>query len=212
MIKTIIVDDHCLFADALKDILNQDEEIVVKGTALNGKEALRLCREYLPDIVLMDIKMPESDGLQATKAIRGSFPDIKIVMLTTFEDDDHIIEAFLNGACGYIVKDVKPEEFISAIKCIHKGFYVMHQSVHAFILTQIQKVAQKKHEKHSVELKPEDIEIIKLLSTGKSNKEISQLMNYSEGTIKNRISELIKKTGVNDRTHMVVYALKNDII
>lgn len=211
MIRVIIADDHSLFAESLQLMLQQDNGIVVEGIALNGKEAVELCMELLPDLVLLDIRMPEYTGIEAAKIIKSFCPNTKVVMLTTFEDFENITKSFINRIDGYILKDVKSNELIMAVKCISCGFQVIHGAAGNFLQDEFIRLSNS--EVHQLQqLKTEDIKIIKYISDGKSNREIGELMNYTEGTIKNRVSKLIELFEAKDRTQVVVYALKNNLI
>ncbi|HOH89515.1 MAG TPA: response regulator transcription factor [Bacillota bacterium] len=211
MIRVIIADDHSIFAESLQLMLQQDNDIAVEGIALNGKDAVTLCMELLPDLVLLDIKMPGYNGIEAAKIIKNTFPDIKIAILTTFEDFENITQAFINGINGYILKDITSKELVLAVKCIICGFQVMHGPAGEFLQREFIRLSNNMGYQQQ-QLKDEDIKIIKLISDGKSNREIGELMNYTEGTIKNRVSRLIELFEVKDRTQVVVHALKNNLI
>ncbi|HNR04437.1 MAG TPA: response regulator transcription factor [Bacillota bacterium] len=211
MIRVIIADDHSIFAESLQLMLQQDNDIAVEGIALNGKDAVTLCMDLLPDLVLLDIKMPGYNGIEAAKIIKNTFPDIKIAILTTFEDFENITQAFINGINGYILKDITSKELVLAVKCIICGFQVMHGPAGEFLQREFIRLSNNMGYQQQ-QLKDEDIKIIKLISDGKSNREIGELMNYTEGTIKNRVSRLIELFEVKDRTQVVVHALKNNLI
>jgi len=212
LIKVIIADDHALLAESLQFMLEQDKDIKVIGIAQNGNEVIAMCKEYQPDLVLMDIKMPGCSGLQATESLKKACPDIKIVILTTFESKKNILKGLVNKIDGYILKDIRPQELIMAVKCIEQGFMVMDGSIKGVLkdIAETGKAGSKCTEAGA--LKPEDIEIIKLISDGKNNREIAEVLNYSEGTIKNRVSRILKIYSVNSRTELVVFSLKNGII
>lgn len=211
MIRVIIADDHSIFAESLQLMLQQDNDIAVEGIALNGTDAVALCMELLPDLVLLDIKMPGYNGIEAAKIIKNTFPDTKIAILTTFEDFENITQAFINGIDGYILKDTTSKELVLAVKCIICGFQVMHGPAGEFLQREFIRLSNNMGYQQQ-QLKDEDIKIIKLISDGKSNREIGELMNYTEGTIKNRVSRLIELFEVKDRTQVVVHALKNNLI
>ncbi len=211
MIKIVIADDHALLAESLQFMLKQDKDIKVVGIAQNGNEAIAMCKEHKPDLVLMDIKMPGCSGLQATGSLKQACPEIKIVILTTFESKKNILQGLINEVDGYILKDIRPEELIMAVKCIEQGFIVMNGSIKG-ILRDIAETGKTGDKRLEAALKPEDIEIIKLISDGKNNREIAEVLNYSEGTIKNRVSRILKIYNVNSRTELVVFSLKNGII
>jgi len=223
MIRTIIADDQLLLREMLKAMLLQDKEIEVLGCTGNGIEAINLCRLYRPDIILMDIRMPEMDGLKALSSIKKAYPKTKVVMLTTFEDTENITEAYINGADGYILKDIKPELLILAVKCIYNDLFIMCKSAHSFLSRQFNLMFAQKVpisaagepgalQSEIIELDKTDINIIRCLADGYNNKDIAETLNFSEGTVKNRISRILGLTGLKDRTQLVVYALKNNLI
>lgn len=217
MIKVAIADDQTLLRDMLKIMLVQDREIEVVACASNGDEAVNACEKYRPNLVLMDIRMPEVDGIDALTMIKRKYPEIKVIMLTTFEDENSIVEAYMNGADGYILKDVEPHVLVLAVKCIHTGLFVMHQSVHQFMIKQFRisidsRISLACTESEEAELDRTDRAILRLLAEGCNNREIANSLNFSEGTVKNRISGLLSTTGLKDRTQLAVFALKNNII
>jgi DNA-binding NarL/FixJ family response regulator len=220
MIKIAIADDQTLLRDMLELMLSQDEEIEIVGSARNGKEILNICREKKPDIVLLDIKMPAYDGVYALTSIKRDFQNIKVIMLTTFGDEKNVLDAYNGGADGYVLKDIKPQMLIMTVKCIQEGLFVMHDSVNRFIRKQTNLSPSKRAmELEAIEelydeygLDRIDRKIIKLLINGKSNKQIGEALNFSEGTIKNRISRILNVTGLKDRTQLVVFALQNNLI
>lgn len=216
MLKIAIADDQVLFRDMLRIILTQDPTFEVIGSASDGNEMLQLCAENPPDIVLLDVKMPGADGIFALLKIKEKYPQMKVIMLTTFEEEEYIFKACTNAADGYILKDTKPETLINTVKCVNDGLFVMHRSVQQFMAKQLTKVLQSEK---ITEVADElfnfdviDVKILKLLSLGKSNAEIAQGLNYAEGTIKNRISRMLDITELKDRTQLAIFALQNGII
>ena len=220
MIKVAIADDQTLLRDMLKLMLIQDSEIEVVGCAGNGKDIINICKNQSPDIVLMDIKMPVLDGVYALSTIKQSFPNIKVLMLTTFGDEKNVMEAYKAGADGYILKDIKPQTLVMTVKCIQDDLFVMHKGANAFIKNQVKYTpAEKLIEFEEIEkiydeygLDKNDRKIIKLLINGLSNKEIGKALNFSEGTVKNRISRILNVTGLKDRTQIAVFALQNNLV
>lgn len=212
MIKVLIADDHTLFTESLRLLLQQDEDLQVVGLAADGDEAVEMCRHLRPDLVLMDIKMLGFDGFQAAAIIKEFRPETKVIILTTFEDRENILSAVVGGLDGYILKDVKPEKLILAIKCVAAGFTVLHPSVSRLLRQELTAPAERESAEPTRQLRPEELEIIRLIGDGKNNREIAALLNYSEGTIKNKISRILEILEVKDRTQLVVYALKNDLI
>ena len=216
MVKIAIADDQVLFRDMLSIILTQDHTFEVIGSAGDGNEILQLCDEEKPDIVLLDVNMPVADGIFALLKIKEKYPHMKVIMLTTFEEEDYILNACTNAADGYLLKDTKPETLINTIKCVNDGLFVMHRSVQQCMVKQLAKALQTEKiteiADERFDFDPIDLKILKLLSLGKSNAEIAQSLNYSEGTIKNRISRMLVITELKDRTQLAIFALQNGII
>ena len=216
MVKIAIADDQVLFRDMLSIILTQDHTFEVIGSAGDGNEILQLCDEEKPDIVLLDVNMPVADGIFALLKIKEKYPHMKVIMLTTFEEEDYLLNACTNAADGYLLKDTKPETLINTIKCVNDGLFVMHRSVQQCMVKQLAKALQTEKiteiADERFDFDPIDLKILKLLSLGKSNAEIAQSLNYSEGTIKNRISRMLDITELKDRTQLAIFALQNGII
>ncbi len=211
MIKVIIADDQVLLRESIGYILDNDEEIQVVGLAANGQEAVDLCKKHKPDIVLMDIEMPEMNGVEASKKIKMLYPKIKLVILTTFENPDNVMESFIVGANGYIVKSIHHTEMILTIKSVNKGLTVLHESVREIMVDRFLSLANYKTQ-YINKLSEKEIEIVKQIAKGKSNKEIASIHNYSEGTIKNYISKIFEKLEVSDRMQVAIFAIENGII
>lgn len=217
MIRVAIADDQVLLREMLVMILSAEGEIDVIGAAGNGEEIVNLCRQTTPDLVLLDLKMPDSGGIPALETLKKEMPHLKVVMLTTFSDEKSVLEAFQKGADGYVLKDIKPELLTMAIKCAYHGLFVMPQSItgavrahlKAGVLRHFDKL-EAIHDEYGLDII--DRKLIRLLVEGKSNKEIGQALNFSEGTIKNRIRRILSVTELKDRTQIAVFALQNDIV
>ena len=216
MVKIAIADDQVLFRDMLSIILTQDHTFEVIGSAGDGNEILQLCDEEKPDIVLLDVNMPVADGIFALLKIKEKYPHMKVIMLTTFEEEDYILNACTNAADGYLLKDTKPETLINTIKCVNDGLFVMHRSVQQCMVKQLAKALQTEKiteiADERFDFDPIDLKILKLLSLGKSNAEIAQSLNYSEGTIKNRISRMLDITELKDRTQLAIWAVQTGAV
>lgn len=220
MIRIAIADDQILLREMLSMILSQDEETEVVGDAGNGEEILKICKEKKPDVVLLDIKMPSYDGVYALDCIKRDCPGTKVIMLTTFGDEKNVINAYKGGADGYVLKDIKPHILIMTVKCVYDGLFVAHGNINAIIRGRVSGSPSRRAEEFNAmeDLYDEygldriDRKIIKLLINGKSNKEIGEALNFSEGTIKNRISRILSVTGQKDRTQIAVFALQNNLI
>jgi DNA-binding NarL/FixJ family response regulator len=216
LVRIAIADDQILFRDMLRIILTQEPLFEVVGSAGDGNAILKVCSEKKPDIVLLDIKMPDADGIYALLKIKESYPQIKVIMLTTFEEEDNIFKACTNAADGYVLKDTKPEALINTVKCVNDGLFVMHKSVQQYIERQLDKAAKSEEISQAVDERFDfdsiDLTILKLISMGKNNSEIAQSIKYSEGTVKNRISRMLEITTLKDRTQLAIFALQNSII
>jgi len=205
-LKVLIVDDDALIRESLKILLDLEDDVEVIGTASNGQEAYRFCQRERPDVVLMDIRMPIMDGVLGTKLIKESFRDVKVIILTTFKDDEYIREAIKNGAEGYILKNQSSDSIIDCLRAVYKGNAVFQKDIADALASMMEK---EKRKKPDVDLTPRETEIMKLISEGLSNKEISVKLYLSEGTIRNYVTALLEKLELRDRTQLAIYYLKN---
>lgn len=204
--KVLIVDDDALIRESLKILLDLEEDIEVIGTVSNGQEAYRFCQNEKPDVILMDVRMPVMDGVLGTKLIKESFRDVKVIILTTFKDDEYIREAIKNGAEGYILKNQSSDSIIDCLRAVYKGNAVFQKDIADALASMMEK---EKRKKPDVDLTPRETEIMKLISEGLSNKEISVKLYLSEGTIRNYVTALLEKLELRDRTQLAIYYLKN---
>ncbi|MCX7745821.1 MAG: response regulator transcription factor [Clostridia bacterium] len=213
MIKLMIADDSRILRNNLKTILEQDKTIKVIGCAADGMEAYQFCCTNKPDIVLMDIRMPICDGVEGTRLIKEKDAFIKVIILTTFNDDEYIEKALEYGADGYILKGIGDEELRSAIQSTAKGLSVVQQSVFSRIKNSYKSIQFKRDERQNrLCLSEREKEIIKEIMNGKSNKEIANQMFLAEGSVRNIISTLLTKLQLKDRTQLAVFALKNNLV
>lgn len=207
--RILIADDHALLSESLRMMLEMDHETAVVGVAYDGLQAVKLCNEQKPDIVLMDIRMPVMDGITATRQIKDSCPETKVIILTSLEDDQYITDCFSSGADGYLLKDTPPDKLTALIRCIHWGYMVSSPLVLRALLNG--SLAGAEHPQKPV-MKEEDQQMIRLVSEGRSNSEIASIMCFAEGTVKNRITRIIEMAGVENRAQLVMYALRNNLI
>ncbi|MCX7922725.1 MAG: response regulator transcription factor [Clostridia bacterium] len=222
MIKVVIADDQKILRETLKYIIEQDGTIEVTGCAANGFEAFDLCEKTSPDVVLMDIKMPECDGIEGTRIIKDKYNFIKILVLTSFDDNENVYKALKTGADGYISKEVDPEDIILALKSIYKGVSVVQQNILNNIVSDIDHCKQTSNEsivkislnKNTAKenLSANEKQIIKMLTEGKNYKEISESLFFSEGSVKNIIKNLLKELNLKSRTQLVAYAIENNLL
>lgn len=204
--KVLIADDDALIRESLKILLDMEDDIEVIETVSNGQEAFDICHKERPDIILMDIRMPVMDGVLGTKLIKNSFKDVKIVILTTFKDDEYIREAIKNGAEGYILKNQSSDSIIDSLRTVHKGNTVFQKDVANTLTSMLEK---EKRRKLDVDLTQRERDVIKLISEGLSNREISGKLYLSEGTVRNYVTTLLEKLELRDRTQLAIYYLKN---
>jgi len=215
MIKVLLVDDQDILVEGLKLILGKEEDLVICGSANNGRSAYEACQWNRPDIVLMDIKMPGVNGVDATAMIKRDFPEIKILVLTTFNDDEYIYEALKHGASGYLLKDTAPSGIAEAIRTVYNGGALIHSEVAVKVLDQFSEMAKGKKEKRkdprAEELTEREIDICRLIAEGKNNQEIAGELYLSEGTVKNHITKILIKLDLRDRTQLAVFTIKNEL-
>ena len=211
-IKVMLVDDEQLIRSGLKIMLETYPDIEVIHQAGNGREAFECCQMEVPDVVLMDIRMPVSTGIEGTKLIKEAYPEVKIVMVTTFQDTEYIVEAMQYGASGYLLKDSSYEAIYDGIKVALSGKVVMDATVSEKLVMQ-PKVPTTigKTDISSFGLTEREIELIRLVSQGLNNKEISEALFLSEGTVKNNISTILSKLALRDRTQLVIFAYDHHI-
>ena len=204
MIKILIADDSELLRTGLKTILEHDAEIEVCALASNGDEAFELCRIHMPDLVLMDMKMPICNGEAATKKIKQAYPAIKVLVLTTFDDKDTIDAALSSGADGYILKNVDEDRIVQAIKSTLVGISVLGTGVFDNIKNRYFSINTE-----SEQLSDREKEIMVYISKGYTNKEIAKEMLLAVGTVRNHVSSLLFKLHMTDRTQLAVFAIRN---
>jgi DNA-binding NarL/FixJ family response regulator len=209
--KILIVEDQMIVRKGLKMIVEQDPELTVIGEAMNGVEAIELLEQELPDLVLLDIRMPEMDGITTVKVIRERWPEVKILVLTTFNDDEAALETLKDGINGFMLKTAEPEKLIQSIHGCLSGVLILHEEVAARM---VPRLSGKKVEKPDNEwsLTERELDIVRLVGTGKTNKEIAQQLYLSVGTVKNHITNILQQSGLRDRTQLAIYAVKNDLI
>jgi DNA-binding NarL/FixJ family response regulator len=232
MIRVVIADDQRLMREGMKTILSLEEELEVVGVASNGAEALECTLQTRPDVVLMDIRMPEMDGVVGTRMIKEQLPDTKVLILTTFNDSELIFEALEEGASGYLLKDMPAETIVQAILTVHTGGVVLPPESTAQIVAELKKMrkweadrpAPDGHVQAKIgleadsssrapveELTQRELEVLQLLGHGLSNKEIAERLVITEGTVKNHVSNSIAKLHLRDRTQAAIYAVRHGI-
>ena len=211
-IKVLIVDDHQVVRQGLRTFLELNDDIQVLGEACDGREAVALTAELKPDVVLMDLVMPQLDGIAATTKIKSLGGGTKVIALTSFTEDDKVFPAIQAGASSYLLKDVSPDALVDAIRAVHHGEARLHPEVMRKLMAQI--VAQPKSNKHEnfPQLTDREQEVIRLVAQGRSNREIAEALVISEKTAKAHVSNILGKLGLDDRTQMAVYAIKHGYV
>ncbi|ADK81810.1 response regulator transcription factor [Sediminispirochaeta smaragdinae] len=216
MIKVLIADDQEIIRDSLELLVNSDERFEVVGLPQNGREVVRLAAELNPDVVLMDIRMPEFNGIECVKLIKERNPAIKIIMLTTFDSDEYIYESLKNGADGFLLKGISKRDLINSIETVYNGGASIEPQTAQKVFTIFGKMAKSYFLNQDAEdianLTDQEIRIIQLIGRGYSNKEIMGEVNFSEGTIRNYISMILKKIQLRDRTQIAIFAIQSGIM
>ncbi|MGW5952916.1 response regulator [Bacillus mycoides] len=213
-IKVLLVDDHTVVLKGLAFFLSTQEDFELVGEANNGKEALVKVGETSPDVVLMDLYMPEMDGIEATTCIKKEYPNVKVIVLTSFSDQAHVLPALKAGASGYILKDIEPDQLVEAIRSAYKGNIQLHPDIANALLSQTLP-QEEKQEEPSVQvdvLTARENEVLQLLAKGMSNKEIASVLVITEKTVKAHMSSILSKLHLSDRTQAALYAVKNGIV
>lgn len=211
MIKLMIVDDQVILKESLKYIFSLDPDLTVVCTAENGLEAVELAKLFEPNVILMDIKMPVLDGVEATRQIKSLYPDIKIIVLTTFLEETYIVDAMRFGASGYLLKDALPEEIRKAIFTVSEGGTYMNPSAATKLVDRFSKAMIEAGHRDSETLKEltdRELDILKCIAEGLSNDETAKRLFLTEGTVKNHITKVLLKLNLRDRTQLAIFAIK----
>lgn len=208
-VRVLLVDDQALFREALATLLDVRDDIEVVGEAADGDEALRRAAALSPDVVLMDLRMPVLDGVAATRRLRVERPEVRVIALTTFDDDEEVFAALRAGAVGYLLKDVSSERLVEAIGAASRGESVLQPSVAAKVIArfaQLPDEAAPRPQPLVVPLSDRELEIVRLLADGRSNREIATALFLAEGTVKNHVTNVLAKLGARDRTQAALRA------
>lgn len=209
MIRVLIADDHHVVRRGLLFFLKTQKDIEVVGEAKNGIEAVELAESLQPDIILMDLVMPELDGIQATKRIKEKYPQIQILMLTSFSDRDHVVPAMEAGAAGYQLKDIEPDDLVQSIRQIMLGENILHPEATTTLEKEREEEENAPHRLNP--LTPREQDVLAELTKGKSNREIASSLFVTEKTVKTHISNIFTKLSVQDRTQAALYAVKHGL-
>lgn len=209
MIRILLVDDQHLIRQGLKTLLELEPDLQVVGESENGENAIALVEELQPDVVLMDIRMPVMDGVAATREICQQFTGTKVLVLTTFDDDQYVAEALRYGAMGYLLKDTPSEELATAIRSVHKGYTQLGPGLVEKIMKRVPITAAPLPAIPPPgwdELTPREQEVLRLIARGASNREIAQSLYISEGTVKNHVTNILNRLNLRDRTQAAIFA------
>ena len=209
MIRVLIADDHHVVRRGLMFFLKTQKDMDIVGEATNGKEALELTASLKPDVILMDLVMPVMDGIEATKRIKATNPEIQILMLTSFSDRDHVVPALKAGAAGYQLKDIEPDDLADAIRKLMRGENTIHPEATTQLEKELVPAIPSPHEEHP--LTPREQDVLSELTKGKSNREIASSLFVTEKTVKTHISNIFAKLLVQDRTQAALYAVKHGL-
>lgn len=208
--RVLIVDDQTLFRTGLSSLLSADERVEIAGQAVDGADAVKQAIKIKPDVVLMDIKMPNADGIEATRQIIEALPGTKVLILTTFDSDSQVIQALKAGASGYVLKDSSAASIVSSIMAVMSGERVMASAVANRVLEMLTGTTTPKEFYDG--LTNREIEILKLLANGMANKQIAYRLKISEKTVRNHVSNTYEKLGIYDRSQAVLYAVKKGLV
>lgn len=213
MIKVLIADDQELIRQSLQIVLDSKPDIEVSNVAADGQEVIRCIRKQKPDVILMDIRMPKMDGVQCTKIIKENYPEIKIIILTTFDDDEYVYNALKFGASGYLLKGVSMDELENAIKTVYRGQAMINPDIATKVLKLFSRMAKADYtipvgDKGMEELTKTEWKIISQVATGATNKEIAEALSLSDGTVRNYLSTILGKLDLRDRTQLAIWAVQ----
>ncbi len=209
VIRVLIVDDQRLMREGLRILLEMEEDIDVVGEAENGAEALRKYTDLQPDVILMDIRMPVMDGVEAIRRLHEKTPNAKVIILTTFDDDAYLFDGLRAGALGYLLKDVSADELCGAIRTVAAGGALIDPSVTRKVVAEFMRLPGRKPDQNdnmSEPLSGRELEVLRLVAAGNTNREIAELLHLAEGTVKNYVSSILGKIGARDRMQAALRA------
>lgn len=209
-IKILIADDHPVVREGLFAMLNRERDFKVVGEANDGVEAVNKAKELNPDVVLMDLRMPELDGVEAMRQIKSEKPEIKFIILTTYSDDEYIFRGIEAGARAYLLKDAPRDDLFKAIRAVHRGESLIQPVVASKVLDRLAELSRQTTS--SELLSQRELEVLKLMAKGAANKEIAAQLSITESTVKTHITNIFQKLDTSDRTEAVTQAIKRGII
>lgn len=211
-VRLLLADDHSLFREGLKDILDGTSNFVITGEASSGPEALEMVEKKQPDIVLMDIRLPGMDGIACTRQIKKAHPEITVLILSMYDDESHVLEAFNAGANGYLSKLLSAGDLVRAVDTVHQEGYLIPGNIMTRLMGGLRKLDLTAIEDANGVVTKSELRVLSSLVQGKSNKQIAQDVFVSEKTVKNHLNHLFKKLGVKNRTEAVVKAIERGLV
>jgi DNA-binding NarL/FixJ family response regulator len=226
LVRVLVVDDQRLMRDGIASLLGIQDGIQVVGTAANGQEAVEQTLTLKPDVILMDVRMPVMDGVAATTQVRRQLPSCQVLMLTTFDDEEYVIEALRAGATGYLLKDIPAHNLAQAVKAAHQGIYQLDAAIASKVFSTLAGTGSQQSRSpisspardptaaavNPTDLTEREIEVLRLIAQGATNREIAEALVISEGTVKNHISNILNRLGLRDRTQAAIYARENNLL
>lgn len=226
-VRVLVVDDQRLMRDGIASLLSLQEGIEVVGTAADGQQALEQALALQPDVILMDVRMPVVDGVAATARVHRQLPTCRILMLTTFDDEEYIVEALRVGASGYLLKDIPAPDLAKAVQAVHRGIYQLDPNVASKVVTSLARMQVSENSPLAAEstnssqadatprtpdLTNREVEVLRLIARGATNREVALQLVISEGTVKNHISNILGRLGLRDRTQAAIYAREHGLL
>jgi DNA-binding NarL/FixJ family response regulator len=208
MIRVLLVDDQERFRQGLASLLSLEDDLSMVGQASNGKEAIALAEELQPGVVLMDVRMPLCNGVEATREILKCYPWMRILVLTTFDDDEYIWQSLQAGALGYLLKRTPSEQIAAAIRSVHQGYSLLSPTIASKVFANLKPSASQKTEYQKL-LSKRELEVLKLIGQGQNNPEIALGLHLSEGTVKNYVTQILSKLELRDRIQAALWSQQN---
>ena len=214
-IRLVVADDHVLFRRGLRQVLDDEEGITVVAEAGDGEQAIQLARETMPDVVVMDVRMPVRSGIEAAREIKDELPHVKILMLTISDEEDDLYQAIKSGANGYLLKEISIEEIGNAVRSVHGGQSLISPSMASKLLNEFAAMIKKEEEKQQApapRLTPREMEVLQHVAKGMNNREIAKALYISENTVKNHVRNILEKLHLHSRMEAVVYAVREKLL
>ncbi|MGD1937817.1 MAG: response regulator [Cyanophyceae cyanobacterium] len=209
MIQILLVDDQPLFREGLASLLVLEKDLEVVGEANHGREAIKLAEKLQPDVILMDVRMPVCNGVEATREIQARFPWIRILVLTTFDEDEYVFQSLEVGALGYLLKSTPAKQVAIAIRNVQQGYSQLGPTIAPKVFSQVKSPLESAQTNWQTIFNSRELEILRLLGQGHSNREIAAALHLTEGTVKNHMTNIFCQLGVRDRTQAALWAYEN---